>query len=937
MNKIYTKMLAVICGLFLMSTTKAQVTIFSENWSSSSFTTNAWTFPNGQSNWLIGASYTPLGGAAPNAYFNWSPSITNYSIALLSNTINATGYTAAPITLDYLLQLNNFSTATLEEFKVEYKTIGGTTWSLVAAYNNTVAGTSNWAVSNATLTGMEGQVFQIKFTAFGANSFNLNGWGLDNITVKAACIPALAISLTPTTLCTAGQKTLTASGSNNYTWTPGASTNTSIVINPTVTSTYSVASTNTVIGCVETRTLLVGVTPTITITGPTTICASSPATLTASGSTTYTWNTGSANSSITVSPSVTTVYNVSSNSGGCVGTAQHTITTAPSPTITVSGPTLVCNTSTNVLTASGASTYSWNTGATSASITITPSVNTTYTVTGVGSNGCSIKKTTFVTVSPLPNLNIAGPANICSGNSATLVVSGASTYTWNTGATTNSIVITPSLATTYSVTGTSTAGCVSTKITTVSVTNPTITTANAFLCAPSGSANLTANAFSGSIINWYASPTSTVSLATGSVYASPTVTANTTYYAQASNTFSNTILTPTLGGNGSTGNMFDVVPNSNITLNAVDMSISTIGTVSVEVWYRPGTFVGFESANTGWISLITTTVNSPGTGTLVNVSGFSVNLNAGQTYGLYVTTNGGGVNYTNGTAVGNTLASNGDITVKQGKGGGYFGVTIATRNWNGRLYYIAQGCSSPMAPATVSVNAAPTVSVTGPSTVCAGQPANISASGATSYTWNTGATTSSIAPTPTANATYTVTGANGTCTANVNITVSVSALPTVSLTASQTTVCTNGSTVALTGSPAGGVYTGSNVAGSVFTPGAVAGTFTPSYSFTSAVNGCSKSVNTSIVVKSCVGIDSKTASLSGLSVYPNPTTGIFSLELSNGAVKNIVITDLTGRVILTETSASDKFNINISNFANGVYFMKVQSNSSVEVIRIVKH
>lgn len=862
--------------------------------------------------------------------------MTNYSVALLSNTINATNY-LTPITLDYLLQLNNFSTATLEEFKVEYKTIAGTTWSLVAAYTNTAAGTSNWAVANATLTGMEGQLFQIKFTAFGANSFNLNGWGLDNIVVKGTpCMPGLSASITGGTLCAPGSKTLTATGSDNYTWTPGASTNTSIVVSPTSTSIYSVASTNTVANCVQTFTLAVGITPSVSITGPSTICAASPATLTASGSSSYTWNTGATTSSITVSPSVTTVYTVSSNSGGCIGTAQHTINTNPSPTITVSGPTLVCNSSTNVLTASGAITYSWNTGATSASITITPSVNTTYTVTGVGSNGCSSNKTTLVTVSPIPALNIAGSTALCSGSSSTLVVSGASTYTWNTGATTNSIVVTPSVATAYSVTGTSTAGCVSSANTTVSVTNPTITTTDAFLCTSSGSANLTANAFSGSTVNWYASPTSTVSLATGSVYASPTVTANTTYYAQASNTFSNSILTPTLGGNGSTGNMFDVVPNNNLTLNAVDMSISTVGTVSVEVWYRAGTFVGFESSNVGWTSLITTTVNSPGTGTLVNVSGFSVNLNAGQTYGLYVTTNGGGVNYTNGTAVGNTLASNSDITVKQGKGGGYFGVTISTRNWNGRLYYIAQGCTSPMAAATVSLNAAPTVSVTGPSTVCSGQPANITASGATNYTWNTGATTSSIAPTPTANASYTVTGANGTCTATANITVSVSALPSVSLTAAQTTVCVNGSTVALTGSPTGGVYTGTNVAGNVFTPGAVAGTFTPGYVLTSTVTGCSNTANVNIVVSPCTGLDSKTTSLRGLAVYPNPNTGMVTVELNNGAVKNIMVSDLTGRVVATETTSNDKMSINLSMMANGVYFVKIQSNNAVEIIKIVK-
>jgi hypothetical protein len=565
MKKIYTKMLAVITGLFLFQAASAQTTIFSENWSSSTFTTNNWTFPSGQGNWTMGSSYTPNGSTSPNAYFNWSPSMTNYTISLLSNTINATAY-PGPITLSYLLKLDNFSSATVEKFIVEYKTVSGSTWNTVAIYSSTTTGTFNWAVNNYTLTGMEGQLFQLRFTAYGPDSGNLNGWGLDNIVVNAPCIPGLMVSATPS--CSPGTRTLTASGSNNYTWTPGSSTGASIVVNPSVTTVYTVASTSSVASCVETRTI--------------------------------------------------TVY-------------------------------------ANPVT---------------------------------------------------PTINVSGTSSICANSTITLLASGASTYSWSTGSNGSSAMVSPTATTVYSVTGTNGTGCSSSANFTVAVTNINLTANSASLCASSGSANLSVNAVAGTTVNWYATMTPTGAIATGTTYATPVVTANTTYYAQASNSTGglNSIFTTTAAGNGSSGNMFDVVPSTNITWNGVDMSISSTGTVAVEIWYRTGTFVGFENSNTGWTNLLTTTVTSPGTGTLVNVSGFSANLNAGQTYGLYVTTNGGSVNYTNGTGLGNTYVSNSNLVVKEGKGGGYFSVTNSPRVFNGRLYYNGSGCTSAMTPVYVLVN-----------------------------------------------------------------------------------------------------------------------------------------------------------------------------------------------------------------------------------------
>ncbi|MDX2171874.1 MAG: T9SS type A sorting domain-containing protein [Bacteroidota bacterium] len=71
---------------------------------------------------------------------------------------------------------------------------------------------------------------------------------------------------------------------------------------------------------------------------------------------------------------------------------------------------------------------------------------------------------------PPVNLNITSTNNLlCVGQSATLSVSGASTYVWNTSASGSSIIISPSLTTTYSLTGTASNGCQNTSSYTQSV------------------------------------------------------------------------------------------------------------------------------------------------------------------------------------------------------------------------------------------------------------------------------------------------------------------------------------------------------------------------------------------------------------------------------------------------------------------------------------
>jgi hypothetical protein len=146
---------------------------------------DCWSYPEGQGNWGIGSSYPPPSSqsGSPNAYFYWSPTITNYSHSLTSPLIDATGM--AEVQINYLLYLNNHSSDTGEKLTVEYKSVCSVDWLLLEEFSNEGVGSSTveFTRENQLLVGMLGKQFQLRFRANGLNSFNINGWGLDDILV----------------------------------------------------------------------------------------------------------------------------------------------------------------------------------------------------------------------------------------------------------------------------------------------------------------------------------------------------------------------------------------------------------------------------------------------------------------------------------------------------------------------------------------------------------------------------------------------------------------------------------------------------------------------------------------------------------------------------------------------------------------------------------
>jgi hypothetical protein len=197
------------------------------------------------------------------------------------------------------------------------------------------------------------------------------------------------------------------------------------------------------------------------------ICAGQNATLSILGATSYSWETGSNAMSIIVTPTTATSYSaIATSSLGCVGNSVSLqVGIKPTPTISVfSNATTICPSQTINLVALGASSYTWNTGSVNFSIISSPSVNTGYTVTGTGSNGCDgIAAVTISVNAGNPILVSSSASVICAGETVSLSASGGSNYQWSGSVGTfslgNQISITPVLNTTYTLNANTSNGC----------------------------------------------------------------------------------------------------------------------------------------------------------------------------------------------------------------------------------------------------------------------------------------------------------------------------------------------------------------------------------------------------------------------------------------------------------------------------------------------
>jgi hypothetical protein len=333
-----------------------------------------------------------------------------------------------------------------------------------------------WTVYSHTLSGLASPTvgrfaFRYYVNDLAANS---NYIGLDAVKYSAPAA-ACAGSLPNYTICTGSTATLmpmnVMSGAN-YTWNPGGSNSSSLVVTPGATTTYTLTYEELGTVCPDiTSTVTIGSQLSVSVSASSsTICSASSVTLMAHASaTTYSWNTGATTASIVVNPTTTTTYSVGALNGLCLGGNTVNITVLPRPSLSVNiSPSPICaNVGSVTISLSGANTYTFlgNNNATQSLATPTAAGTYSFLAGGSGINGCTSVGAVFFTVNPTPTVSVVPSASIaCTNTNVTLTASGANTYTWSS---TNSPTVNPlTVGTgstagthTYMVVGTNTAGC----------------------------------------------------------------------------------------------------------------------------------------------------------------------------------------------------------------------------------------------------------------------------------------------------------------------------------------------------------------------------------------------------------------------------------------------------------------------------------------------
>ncbi len=622
----------------------------------------------------------------------------------------------------------------------------------------------------------------------------------------------------------------------------------------------------------------------------------------------YQWSNGATTAIATGLAPGTYYVVVKDNSCGTpkLKTDSVVIPPIPLPVIASNTATICAGQQTATLTATGAASYAWG-PATGLSITTgsvvsaNPGTTQVYTITGTSTSGCVNTATTTVAVLSVPVVT-ATSTTICPSSTATVTSSGASTYTWSTGGTGNTLTQSPAATTSYTVTGTDASGCTDTAIATISVLPSFSMSVNSgAICA--GQQTITLSSSGAASYAW--SPGTGLSSTTnGTVTANPgTTTVYTvvgtagTCTAQATSTV--TVNTPPVVA----VNSGTICVGSSVALNgagapnyswtpALGLSATTGATVSANpTTSMVYTVVGTDANNCTGIASATVAVNPL---PVVNVNSTSI-----CSGGSAVLTVGGASTYSWNPAGTLSAATGATVTAQPATTTSY---TVTGTD--------ANNCVN-TAVSTVTVTPNPIVSANS-GNICVGQQTlALNATGATTYTWSpaTGLSSSSganVNANPNATTTYTVLGAIGTCTAMNTSTVTVNPLPNV--TATSTAIC-NGQSGTLTAAGATTYTWSNNTNGNTLS---MAAAVTVTFTVTGTDNnGCYDTAQATITVNPlptvtvnspsvCAGSSTSLTAGGAASYAWSPATG---LSATSGATVTATPA-ATGNYVVTGTDAN---------------------------------
>ena len=583
-----------------------------------------------------------------------------------------------------------------------------------------------------------------------------------SVTVTENALPTPSITGS-TEYCEGSNTSLDAgAGYVSYSWSSGDNTQTAIV----TAGTYDVTVTDGN-GCSNTSasvTVTENANPTPAISGTLEYCAGANTTLDAgAGYSVYAWSTGDNTQTAVVTAGS---YDVTVTDGnGCVGTSPSvTVNENANPTPTISGSSTYCNGgSSSLSTQAGFTTYSWTTGSSGVFTSATQADNP-ISVTVIDANGCTGTSADFtVTETAALSPSISGSLDYCASDGSTTLDAGSGydTYTWSTGATTQTIVATTA-DNSISVTVTDANGCSGTSATVdvVENANPTPTISGTLDYCAGDSTQLTADA-GYTAYSWDNGDNTISTYVTAGTYTvtvtdangcqgtdSQTVTENSN--PTASITGTNTFCT---GGSttldAGAGYTYEWLPNGEITQT---ININVADDYSVVI--TDGNGCSDTSSDVTVTEFVAAAPNVYGSTTFC--TGGNTVLNT-DSYASYSWSPGS-----------ETTQS---ITVSAA---GTYSVTVTDNN----------GCITTSNNVVVTENTFLTPSISGSLDYCEGSTATLDAgSGYATYTWSTGATTQTISATETDNSiSVTVVDGNG-CTgtsATVDVTERANPTPVIS-------------------------------------------------------------------------------------------------------------------------------------------------------------
>lgn len=720
------------------------------------------------------------------------------------------------------------------------------------------------------------------------------------------------ISASTNSVCPGGSVTLTGPvGASSYTWLPSGSTSSAITVSPGSTITYTLIA-GGVCGYKQTMSKQITVNPTpnvlINLGNPVSTCGTQTITLAGSGASTYSWSTGSTSSTINVSPAANTSYTlVGTSAAGCSNATVVTVTVNPIPSVSLTASSnSICSGSSAILSASGASSYTWSTGSNASSISVNPPSATTYTFIGSNSAGCTKTMSVNIGVNSLPTVNSTS-ASVCSGKTATLVANGATTYTWSNSTIGSSNVITPLGTTNYTVIGTAANGCTNQSVSQVSVVVlPTVTAASSTLCSGS---TATINASGANTYTWSNASNGSNILVT------PTVNTSYTVIGTASSGCSNTAIaivtvvtipkltsTPSVSpsncsaSNGSITSVVISAPGSPLTYTWTNTFGTNVGNTA-NLYNQPsGTYnLQVLDNSTGCINNFGPySIVNPGAPSAPSASASANSLCAGSSINLFSNSSSPGATYSWSGPSGFSSTTQNPVIV----------VATATMSGVYSVYATASGCSGSAANVTVVVHNNPVPTATSSFTnYCSGNNINLFASSASTYTWSGPNSFSSnnqnpsIAPASTLSSglyMLSVTDAYG-CTGSSTLNLTVNNNPSLISFATSSNVC-SGSAISLNAS--GGntyVWSGPNGFNSlsqnpIISPSSTLCSGAYSVTTTNTITSCSSSTVVNVLVYDLpiVNASSSSASICTKSSAVLNASGAVSYTWSGPAAYNAV-------------------------------------------------